>query len=146
MATRDILDYQGNIIGQLSLSDESSENEWNEKLAMYAASPIEPTIEEIIKLKIAASEDFGLALMNQFVIENVLMGITQYGKTIAVTDYLHKLSHYIMTGSLYAAIQQINVIIADESELKISLIPFITNNRMILYKNKIEDYLQIPRT
>lgn len=101
-------------------------------------------ISGIVNVSIMAAENFGLQLMNQFVIENVLMGITQAGKTVSVTTYLHKLSHYMMTGSLYAAIIEVDSIIADTG--KDSLSPFVTNDRMIVYKHKIQDYLGIAET
>lgn len=106
----------------------------------------EITIQEIVSGKIENAQVFGNQLLNEFATDNVLMGITQAGQTIHVTDYLHKLSHYILTGSLYAAIQQINNIIADTSETKENLSPFVTNERMVEYKHKIQDFLEIPRT
>lgn len=37
--TRDILDYQGNVVGELDLPDDTSEAVWAEKLAVYARPP-----------------------------------------------------------------------------------------------------------
>lgn len=36
---RNILDYLGNVIGELELSDDTPEEVWTEKLAMYARAP-----------------------------------------------------------------------------------------------------------
>lgn len=47
MTTRDILDYYGNIIGQLTLPDETSEEEWTYQLSTYIVNPeeyIEPEV------------------------------------------------------------------------------------------------------
>jgi hypothetical protein len=139
METRDIIDYQGNVIGSLSLPEGTSEDTWTEKLIVYAQAPIQPTMEEIVGKKIVDAQTFGQALLKEFATENVLMGITEAGKTIQVTDYLHKLSHYIMTGSLYAALTEIDVIISDTN--KSDLDPFVTNDRMNIYKEKIQRYL-----
>lgn len=42
---KDILDYQGNVIGQLELPDETSQEEWDARLAEYAQPPIVPVKE-----------------------------------------------------------------------------------------------------
>lgn len=110
------------------------------------SSSFDPSMSEIVLSKIEQAQVFGDQLMRDFAVENVLAGITQAGKTTVVTNYLHKLSHYIMTGSLYAAISEIDAIIADTSDAKTSVSPFVTNDRMTSYKNKVQDYLGIPRT
>lgn len=100
-----------------------------------------PTMSDIVGEKIDDAQKFGNQLLIEFATENVLMGITQSGKTAAVTNYLHKLSHYVMTGSLCAALGEFDVIIADTN--KDSLAPFITNDRMAVYRAKIASYLGI---
>lgn len=40
MGTRNILDYQGNNIGQMTLPDSTSEQEWTDKLAEYSKQPV----------------------------------------------------------------------------------------------------------
>lgn len=41
MATREIIDFQGNIIGTLELPDFTAESVWSEKLAVYRKDPAE---------------------------------------------------------------------------------------------------------
>lgn len=45
--TRDILDYQGNVIGELSLPDDTSEAVWTAKLAPYAVAPVIAIIPDV---------------------------------------------------------------------------------------------------
>lgn len=122
-----------------SSEDENLANEYWDSLT---ATSFNPTLAEIVAGKIEDAQLFGNELLNKFATENVLLGITQAGKTIEVTNYLHKLSHYVMTGSLYAALIEIATIIQDQN--KSNLAPFITNDRMIEYKHIIQTYLQIP--
>jgi len=50
---RDILDYQGNVVGQLELPDTTSEERWAEVLAPYAVVP--PTTAEKLDIAISRS-------------------------------------------------------------------------------------------
>lgn len=147
MTTRDILDYQGNVIGQLTFPDETSEEVWIAALSVYALPPASnlPVIQRVTSY-IADARKFAISLADQFAAENSLLGIKQSGKTGAVMDYLHEMVHCILSGSLNEAIVVIDKFIADESEAKMNLAPFITNERLTLYKNKVQDWLEIPRT
>jgi len=42
MATRDILDHDGNVIGELTLPDSASETDWSNALAPYAVKQPQP--------------------------------------------------------------------------------------------------------
>lgn len=107
---------------------------------------IAPTINQIVEQKIADAQAFGMQVLIDFATENVLMGITQAGQTIPVNLYLHRLGHYIGTGSLYAAIDEMNTIIADTTTAKTSLYPFVSDARITTYKNRIQTYLGVPLT
>jgi len=47
MAVRNILDYNGNIIGELELPDNTSEDVWETKLAAYAKPPAPTVIPDV---------------------------------------------------------------------------------------------------
>lgn len=94
---------------------------------------------EQVKMVIANSIAFGNDLISQFAAENVIMGITQANKTKAVADYLSDVTRYLSTGSLYEVINEINRL--QQNEIPQDLTPFVTNERMNEFKNKIEDYL-----
>jgi hypothetical protein len=105
-----------------------------------------PTAEEQTVMLAKILEDaknFGTALIVQFAMENVAMGITQAGKTRAVADYCYKLQYYLSTGSLYAAKEEIEDKL---DELPEELAPFLTAQRLTIYLNKIKTYLNIPIT
>lgn len=84
---------------------------------------------------------FGDATIAQFALENVAMGITQAGKTRAVADYCQKLQYYTSTGSLYAALEEIQEL---SQNTPAELAPFVTSARLSVYANKIKAYLGIP--
>ena len=81
MATRDILNYLGDVIGELSLPDETTEEQWAEALAIYASPPPQPSTKQIIKSKVDDAIAFGERMVIDVVIENIAMGITQANKT-----------------------------------------------------------------
>lgn len=82
---------------------------------------------------------FGQHLMIKFAGENVAMGITQAGKTREVADFLEGILKYIQSGSLYEVIVEIDLIISNG--IPVGLSPFVTEERLLQFKQDIIDYL-----
>lgn len=86
------------------------------------------------------AKKFGEDLINQFVAENILMGITQAGKTEVVGEALKDLSFWITQGSLYVALVELE-------RLKVAMdptwAPYITYDILNAFENKIKSYLGI---
>lgn len=139
--TRDILDSQGNIIGELTLPDETTEEVWAEKLGMYSYVKPNPTIQQIIDMKIENSINFGLSIIKSAATSNVLAGITTAGKTREVSDFLSNVERYLRSGSLYAAIAEIDDLIAAEIPPDIST--WVSVERLTAVKVKIKEFLGI---
>jgi hypothetical protein len=118
------------------------QNYWSSATAATFQMPVNQQVTNAI----GAAMEFGTQMLVQFATQNVMTGITQSGKTEAVMDYCHELAHCLITGSLYAAINAINVMIADTSSTKTNLSPFITNNVLYTFLNKIQTYLGLPLT
>jgi len=74
MATRDILDYQGNIIGQLTLPDNTTEQQWENALSPYAQPPL--SMPQIIWNKLTQYEECATELVRTLKRDNTLAGIT----------------------------------------------------------------------
>jgi hypothetical protein len=87
------------------------------------------------------ARSYGQALIAQFALENIAMGITGASKTRVVADYCYKVQYYLDTGSLYAAVEEIQERIEDCPE---ELAPFVTPERLTTYLNKLKTFLQIP--
>lgn len=100
-----------------------------------------PSLREIISGKINDASVFGRTLILDAAVENVEMGITQAGKTREVADYCADVQRYLESGSLYAALSKIEEMIS--LGVPQNLAPFITEERLLNYKSKIEAYLQI---
>lgn len=138
--TRDILDKHGNVIGALTLPDETTEDVWAEKLGIYSYVAPPKTMAQIVDAKILASIAFGFQVIKEAAAENVMAGITQAGKTREVSDYLAALERYLRSGSLYAAIQEIDDLKAD-TQRPSDVAEFVTNDRLQNTRNKISTYL-----
>ena len=108
--------------------------------AIVAAHSYNPT-SDIVKKTLNNAIEFGTRLLLDFATENILLGITQSGKTGAVTLYLHKLGHYISTGSLYEALNEIDALVA--AGVDVTLAPFVTEARLLSYKTQIQEYLGV---
>ena len=100
---------------------------------------ISPTlkIQEVIENAIT----YGNRLLVEFAAENVLLGITQAGKTSEVMNKLTSVSDAVSTGSLYEAVSRIKAIPLSDYDST-----FITMARLVLFANKIESYLGIPNS
>ncbi len=94
-----------------------------------------------IKKKISSAIVFGNGLLVRFAAENVSMGITASGKTADIVAYLSDLRNYVATGSLYAAVDELENIIANPL-LELTYGPFLTVSRLTYYKGLIESFLE----
>jgi hypothetical protein len=98
-----------------------------------------PSLTDIVKQSINNAMVFGQSLLLDFSTENVLMGITQEGKTGEVLSKLSTVLPAIQSGSLYEAISRIKSIPSSDYDSK-----YITEARLLIFINKIEVYLGIP--
>lgn len=106
---------------------------------VYNTPTLQESMETLSKI-LRDARVFGDALIVQFAFENVAMGITQAQKTRIVADYCQKLQYYASTGSLYAALEEIESI---SDNIPAELAPFVTAERLLVYANKIKAYLGI---
>lgn len=100
-----------------------------------------PTAIDQVKKIISDAMTFGNDLIRDFAAENVLMGITQDGMTGTVRRNLASVVSCLTTGSLYDAIHEIKAIPPEDKDSK-----YMSNARLTIFMNKIEDYLGVPRT
>lgn len=92
-----------------------------------------------VEQSVSAARDFGMRLMVNFAAENVLLGITQEGKTGEVLTKMAPVMTPLQSGSLYEAIAQMRAIPSEQYDTK-----YITAARLLSGINKIETYLGIP--
>lgn len=88
---------------------------------------------------VAAARDFGMRVMINFAAENILLGITQDGKTGEVITKLASVMTALQAGSLYEAITQLRAVPSENYDDK-----YVTAARLLTAVNKIETYLNLP--
>lgn len=103
------------------------------------AIKFQPTIEQIIDIKIESSLKFGTQILSDFVKENVLLGITQRGLTNHVRRTLFQVKDAIESGSLYDAITEIKNLPESAFDSVI-----LTPQRMLHFRNRIEIFVKVP--
>lgn len=81
---------------------------------------------------------FGQQLMVKFTAENVILGITQDGKTGEVLTKMAPVIAAMQSGSLYEAIERAKAIPASSYDSK-----YITHDRLYSFINEIEAYLGV---
>jgi hypothetical protein len=82
---------------------------------------------------------FGLQTMKEFISENILLGITQMNMTSIVREYTGQIAEALNTGSLYDAINEMKAVPIEHKDAI-----FITDERLLRFVNKVENYLKIP--
>lgn len=116
----------------------ASNNENQVEISTYVQNEIS---KETVRNAISNAINFGNTLIKDFATENVLMGITQAGKTKAVADYLSDIMRYSQSGSLYEVINQIDFLISEGIPLDLS--PFVTEARLLDFKQQIQNFLGV---
>lgn len=91
---------------------------------------------ETTQKAVAAAIVFGNKLMTEFAAENVILGITQDGKTGEVLDKMASVMVALQSGSLYEAITRAKAIDPADYDAK-----YVTHDRLYAFINKLEAYL-----
>lgn len=81
---------------------------------------------------------FGKKIIDDFVEENIMLGITQANMTNSVRKILREVKDALTTGSLKDAIYELRQIPSDSKDGI-----FINNTRILAVINKLETYLEI---
>lgn len=121
-----------NIVG-----DAVQEMSQAEKDAVDAA--LAPSAEDTAREVIRAAMRFAEELQENFIIDNLLLGITQRGLTKHVRVVLKEVNDAMSTGSLYDAIDELSKIRPEDFDDAI-----LTAARLKDFRNKIEAYLGLP--
>lgn len=91
-----------------------------------------------VRTAVAKAVSFGQNLITKFAAENVMLGITQDGKTGEVLDKMGPVIIALQSGSLYEAIARAKAIDPEDYDVK-----YITHDRLYAFINDIEAYLGI---
>lgn len=88
--TRDILNYQGTVIGQLELPDDTSEQVWTEKLSVYALPPAAQTIPDVTPRQIRQA--LVLGGISLATIDAALNSLPEPQKSLALISWNYSLA------------------------------------------------------
>lgn len=92
---------------------------------------------ELVKQKILAAMSFGRGLIAEYGASNVLSGYS-IEQIRDIMNRTYKVQNALNTGSLYVALTELDNIETDDS--------VITEEKILHFKHKIQDYLNIPRS
>lgn len=106
-------------------------------LAAYEIAKVQLGIEGVV----TAATQFGQGLMISFAAENVMLGITQDGKSGEILTKLQGILAAVQSGSLYEVITRVRSIPVEDYDIK-----YITHDRLLAFIHRIEDYLGLPRS
>lgn len=139
--TRDILDADDVVIGSLSLPEGTAEEVWKERLQSYRYVAPVPTHEELLKAGLKAATVFGKDLAQQAVIDSLALGLAQAPNLLDVMAYTMSTQNFLMTGSLNAALADIDRKLL--AGIPGNLSPFVTVELITARRDKIRAYLGI---
>jgi len=124
------------VIGQLNGQDLPNLGEIENLITKYlATSSPEANLNKMIDLYFQKGQE----LISQFIKENLMLGITEAGKTSIVRKAMGEVFTALQTGALLDAIAELRAIPA---ELKDGV--FISDARILAYINKIEEFCGLP--
>jgi hypothetical protein len=90
----------------------------------------------VVRRKIEKAKILFERIATEFSTENVLMGITQAGKTKLIADTLKDVFYYGQTGSLYECLAAIDAIVITPE-----MSPFLTEDRRAILRQRVLDVL-----
>jgi len=117
----------------------STEIYGGELAILNAVVPANTPVQKLVERSINSAIIFGQRLVVEFAAENVLLGITQANKTNSVRKATAEVVGALATGSLYDAIAECRDVPVESYDST-----FVTAARLLLFVNKIEDYLGMP--
>lgn len=130
--TRNILNSQGEIIGELSLPEGASEDFWTEKLSVYLDPPSK-SAKETIELSIKDGVKFGNLMLTEIKYDNIVSGITAE-QTAEMIEANTQLIVMLISGQLKPSLDYFIAIVPNE---------VMTETRLSKYINLLKVHLRI---
>jgi hypothetical protein len=106
-----------------------------ERASQAAAQAQKDALRAMVRNAVA----FGSELMEDFIMENITLGITQDNMSESVLDAMAPVEAALRTGTLHVAIERLKSIPIELKDEK-----YITDIRLLEAMNKIEAYLGLP--
>ena len=133
-----VYDEEGQPVYSEEIIEEAADLPNLQEIIDLADNYIEYCAAEDLKRKVESALGYGQGLIAEFIRENLVLGITQAGRTKVVRKAMNEVISCLQTGSLYDAIDELRLIPAEDKDPT-----FITDVRILSYINKLETYLGI---
>ncbi len=127
---RNILDGNGDVIGQIELPDDTPEAVWEAKLTPYAGAPT-MSDHDRVKAAVLKAQAFGHDLIVEFAVQNILNGLTA-SQIAALATKLAGVQALLSSGSLHTALLAIQSLTPDAN---------LTQDTINDFAGRIQDYL-----
>lgn len=139
-ATLDTIQYIDTVGAQVTIYfQEELTSEQQSSLETIVTNHNVLSQEEAVREIIRNARVFGNQIIEDFAVQNVILGITQDGLTGHVRQTCSQVIDCLVTGSLYDAINQIKAIPNEAKDPK-----YLSNARLTIFCNRIEAYLGVP--
>lgn len=130
--------------GYIEFRFDLSENEIESLMLILESHTTDSSQSQMVDVTITNVTSFVYALRNEFVKENILAGITQMNKTREVGTLMRDIDYWMLNKSLYEAMEEVDILIAkieDPEQPEEEILPFISIERLELFKGKIQSFL-----
>lgn len=139
--TRDILDTTGAKIGELTLDDATTEDQWTAALAVYTYTPPVPTLADIAAKQIRAQKEFGTTLLTSITATDLSQGITMSPNFLDIVTYTRNIQVFLTVGQLAACLNEIDSLTA--AGIPTEYAPFVTADTLATTRAKIASFLGV---
>lgn len=139
--TRDILDKDGNVTGQLTLPDETSEDAWTTALAAYLYVPPVPTVTDIALAQLKASRAFGMDLLTQISAMQIQQGITAAPNFLDMITYTRNVQVFLSVGQIPACLVELDTLLTAGVPAEYS--PYMTTASLTAARTKVAAFLGV---
>lgn len=140
--TRDILDKDGNVTGQLTLPDETSEQEWAARLAQYTYVPAAPSLADLAAMQLKDYRAFGMNLLIQISANQIQSGITSASNFLDIITFARNVQLFLSVGQIPACLAEIDSLLAEGIPPEFS--PYVTTMSLTATRAKVAAFLGVP--
>lgn len=131
-----VMQDQSIVVGQEVVVNEALKTQI---LSAREAAQLAQQQEQALRSVLQNAVAFGTKLMEDFVMENIAMGITVDNMSEAVLDAMAPVEAALRTGTLHVALKRLKEIPVEQKDAK-----YITDARLLAAVNELEEYLSLP--
>jgi len=138
MSTRNILNLNGEVVGQLTLPDSASESEWTEKLQSYS-QPLpsaDIVMQGLVRTTVKQRKEWADDLMERFKVRNMKQGINLL-QALWLQHRMRALN--VTVGGVPFVIDMLNLVVSGDVETACVCLQYMTLDDMTMPYHFIDD-------